>query len=72
MSMPELSRDLDIHVYSKTCVKRPIKIDKTKVLMTTVSLMKSESIAECSHWIFGLETHFLVILRVAILQLLSY
>ena len=26
------------------------KIDKTKILMTNGSLMKVESIAECSHW----------------------
>ena len=38
---------LHINVYSKTCVKRPLKIDKTKVLMTPGSLMKVESIAEC-------------------------
>ena len=34
--------------YSKTCVKRPLKINKTKILMTNDSLMKVESIAECS------------------------
>ena len=34
--------------YSKTCVKRPIKIDKTKILMTNGSLLKVESITECS------------------------
>ena len=34
-------------VYSKTCVKTNSKIDKTKDLMTTGSLMKVESIAEC-------------------------
>ena len=32
--------------YSKTCHKKPIKIDKTKILMTNYSLMKVESIAE--------------------------
>ena len=36
--------------YSKVCVKRQLKIDKTMVLMTTESLMKVESIAECSPW----------------------
>ena len=36
--------------YCKTCVKRPLKIDKTNVLMTTGSLIKVESIAECSLW----------------------
>ena len=35
--------------YSKTCVKWPLKKkDETKILMTTGSLMKVESIAECS------------------------
>ena len=37
-------------VYSKTCVKRPLKIDNTKILMTNGSLKKVESIAECSRW----------------------
>ena len=32
-------------LYSKTCLKWPLKIDKTKVLMTNGSLMKVESIA---------------------------
>ena len=40
---------LDI-INSKTCVKRPPKIDKTNILMTNGSLMKVESIAECSPW----------------------
>ena len=36
-------------VYSKTCLKRPLKKkDKTKVLNTNGRLMKVESIAECS------------------------
>ena len=39
----------DIH-YSKTCLKRPLKIDKINVLMENGSLMKVESIAECSPW----------------------
>ena len=36
--------------YSKTYVHviRPLKIDKTKILMTDGSLMKVESIEECS------------------------
>ena len=33
--------------YSETCVNSHSKIDKTKVLMTTGSLMKVKSIAEC-------------------------
>ena len=41
-----------IHVitctYSKTCLKRPLNMDKTKVLMASGSLMKVESIAEWS------------------------
>ena len=35
-------------VYSKTCLKLPLRIDKTKILMTNGNLMKVESIAECS------------------------
>ena len=31
---------------SKTCLKRPLKIDKTKLLMENGSLMKVESIAD--------------------------
>ena len=31
-----------------TCVKRPLEIDKTKILMTNGSLMEVESITECS------------------------
>ena len=34
--------------YSKTCLKQPLKRDNTKVLKTNGSLMKVESIAECS------------------------
>ena len=55
--------------YSKTCLKRSLKTDKTKVLKTIGSLMKVESIAECSLGVFcntfdlhkaiiGLETNF--------------
>ena len=36
------------YMYSKTCLKRPLKIDKTKVLVENNSLMEVESIAECS------------------------
>ena len=35
-------------VYSKTCLKRPIKYDKTKVFKTNGSLMKVKRIAQCS------------------------
>ena len=35
---------------SKTCLKQPLKKDKTKILITNGSLMKIESIAECSPW----------------------
>ena len=38
-----------INICSKTCLKWPLKKDKIKVLMENVSLMKVESIAECSH-----------------------
>ena len=34
--------------YSKTCLKGPLKIDKTRVLKTNSNLVKIESIAECS------------------------
>ena len=34
-------------VYSKTCVKRPLKIDKTKIFMTNGRLMKVNSTADC-------------------------
>ena len=35
-------------INSKTCLKRTLKIEKTRVLMANGSLMKVESIAECS------------------------
>ena len=38
------------NAYSKTCLKWPLKIDKTKILMTNGCFMKVESIAECSTW----------------------
>ena len=34
----------------KTCLKRPLKIDKTKVLTLDFGLMQVESIAKCSLW----------------------
>ena len=40
-----------VHVdsqYSKTCLKKTLKIDKTKILMTNGSLMKVKSITKCS------------------------
>ena len=57
-------------MYSKTCLERPLKIDKTKVLRTDDSLMQVESIAEYSlgafcntfdlhEAIISLEKHFL-------------
>ena len=36
-----------ITVYSKTCLNRPLKIDKIKILMTNGSSMMVESIVEC-------------------------
>ena len=35
--------------YSKTCLKRPLKKNKTKVRMANDSLMNVESFAECSN-----------------------
>ena len=35
-------------LYSKTCANGHSKIDKAKILMTNGSLIKVESIAECS------------------------
>ena len=65
--------------HSKTSVKWPLKIDKTKMLMATGSLMKVGSIAECSLGAFcntfdlhlaiiGLENQFSVFLRFAVLH----
>ena len=61
--------------YSKTSVKWPLKIRQNKDLNKKCSLMKVESIAECScntfdlHYaIISIETQFLVILRVAVLH----
>ena len=45
----KLSVDTDSH-YSETRIKRPLKKDKAMALMTHGSLMKVESIAECSLW----------------------
>ena len=39
--------DISCHRFNKTCLKWPLKIDKTKVLMANCSLMKLENIAEC-------------------------
>ena len=36
--------------YSKTCLKQPLKKDKTKILIINGSLMKVKSIAKCSPW----------------------
>ena len=41
---------LDALEYSKPVVKRPLKKDKAKILMTNGSLMQVKSIAECSPW----------------------
>ena len=38
------------HVYVKTCLKQPLKKDKTKILITIGSLMKGKSFVECSPW----------------------
>ena len=47
---PELKGLVEIMIYSKTCVKRPLKIEKTKILRTNGNLMNVKSIAECSLW----------------------
>ena len=39
---------LSLGKYSKTCVKWPLKIGKTKISMSNGSLMKFKGIAECS------------------------
>ena len=53
--VPPTERKYSSHIlaYSKTCVKRPLKKRKTKILMTNGSLMKVESITECFPF-FGL------------------
>ena len=43
----EQDRGENDYMYSKTCLKRPLK-NKPKILMTNGSLIKVESIAECS------------------------
>ena len=49
-SMERAASDMKELVYSKTCLKRPPESRQTKILMTNGSLMKVESIAECSLW----------------------
>ena len=77
-----------VFVFRKTTVKLVLsghlKIDKTKILKTKSSLMKVESIAECSlgafcntfnlhYWIIGLEKQILVfILSGIVRQILLY
>ena len=39
---------VDTATYSKTCLKLPLKQRQTKILMANGSLMKVQSIAECS------------------------
>ena len=34
------------NIYSKTCLKQPLKLDKTKILMTNGSLMKVERLGQ--------------------------
>ena len=43
--------------YSKTCLKRHLKIDKPKILMTNGSLMKVESIAKRTPWSNTFDLH---------------
>ena len=40
----------DCPLYSKTCLKLPLKKDKKTILMTNGSLMKVKRITECSPW----------------------
>ena len=42
--------EMVIFLYSITCLKRSLKIDKTNILMTNGSLIKVHIIAECSPW----------------------
>ena len=37
-------------MYSKTCLKRPLKKKTKTILMTNYRLMQVKSIAECSKW----------------------
>ena len=60
-------------MYSKTCLKGPLKKDKTKILMTNGSLMKIERehsaiLLTCIQRLIGLENHVLIFLRVAVLH----
>ena len=41
--------------YSKTCLRQPLKIDKTKFLITNGSFMKVKRIAECDCRMLPLE-----------------
>ena len=52
MTRPGLPPYTRYKVYSKTCVKRPLKNRQNKDLNDKIngSLMKVESIAECSPW----------------------
>ena len=58
-------------VYSKTCLKRPLKKDKTKVLKTNGSLMKVKSIAECSLGAFRITFKFHAHVLLNLLNLLQ-
>ena len=49
--------------YSKPVKTGHSKIDKTKILMTTDSLMKVQSIAECSLWMKVKREHFAILLN---------
>ena len=53
VQMCKIALTFDVCIDSQIGVKRPSKIDKTKILMTAGSLMRVESIAEiveCSLW----------------------
>ena len=49
-TVEELHQNPGQGTYSETCLKQSLKNRQNKILMTSGSLMKVESIAECSHW----------------------
>ena len=44
------SLSIPVEIVQLSCLKLPLKLDKTKIIMINDSLMKVESIAECPHW----------------------
>ena len=71
----ESGRFTQVLLYGKTCVKRPLKIAKTNIIMTNGSLMKVEKhnrmLPFCNTFdliFFGLGKQILVFLRVTVLD----